>query len=120
MQSCMTEKLLALILIGLTFLMPSAQRKELGNEIYLLSALGHAIMQTRHLGPVNVLGIAGQNKAALTAGHAATDTRNITSRTVSVMQNRLASAGLWGLRERSVQVSGQQAQRVLCITRTFA
>ena len=23
------------------------------------------------------------------------------------MQNRLASAGLWGLRERSVQVSGQ-------------
>ena len=24
------------------------------------------------------------------------------------MQNRLASAGLWGLRERSVQVSGQQ------------
>jgi hypothetical protein len=37
----------------------------------------------------------------------------------SVMQNRLASAGLWGLRERSVQVSGQQPQRVLCITRTF-
>ena len=28
--------------------------------------------------------------------------------TRSVMQNRLASAGLWGLRERSVQVSGQQ------------
>jgi len=28
--------------------------------------------------------------------------------TLSVMQNRLASAGLWGLRERSVQVSGQQ------------
>jgi len=38
----------------------------------------------------------------------------------SVMQNRLASAGLWGLRERSVQVSGQQPQRILCITRTFA
>jgi hypothetical protein len=32
--------------------------------------------------------------------------------TVSVMQNRLASAGLLGLRERSVQVSGQQPPRV--------
>jgi hypothetical protein len=39
---------------------------------------------------------------------------------VSVMQNRLVSAGLLGLRERSVQVSGQQPQRVRCITRTFA
>ena len=38
----------------------------------------------------------------------------------SVMQNRLVSAGLLGLRERSVQVSGQQPQRVRCITRTFA
>ena len=28
--------------------------------------------------------------------------------------------GLGGLRERSVQVSGQQPQRVLCLTRTFA
>jgi hypothetical protein len=27
------------------------------------------------------------------------------------MQNRLASAGLWGLRERSVQVSGRQQQQ---------
>jgi hypothetical protein len=33
------------------------------------------------------------------------------------MQNRLVSAGLLGLRERSVQVSGQQPQRVRCITR---
>ena len=39
---------------------------------------------------------------------------------LSVMQNRLVSAGLLGLRERSVQVSGQQPQRVRCITRTFA
>jgi hypothetical protein len=31
-----------------------------------------------------------------------------------------ASAGFLGLRERSVQVSGQQPQRVFCITRTFA
>jgi diacylglycerol kinase family enzyme len=42
------------------------------------------------------------------------------ARVESVMQNRLASAGLWGLHERSVQVSGQQPQRVLRITRTFA
>ena len=35
------------------------------------------------------------------------------ARVESVMQNRLASAGLWGLHERSVQVSGQQPQRVL-------
>ena len=38
----------------------------------------------------------------------------------SVMQNRLVRAGLLGLRERSVQVSGQQPQQVRCITRTFA
>jgi hypothetical protein len=31
---------------------------------------------------------------------------------VSVRQNRLASAGLWGLRERSVQANGEQPERV--------
>jgi hypothetical protein len=38
----------------------------------------------------------------------------------SVMQNRLASAGLLGLRERSVQVARPATTAGLCLTRAFA